>query len=136
MRFIGDTSKIATASLATTENFKDRSGGKKSETTWHNLVFRGANAENITKYAKKGSPLFISGRISVRKYTDKDGAEKTAYEIEVREFRFLGGKGTGDSAPPARESDSEAGASQPAAAPATDKRGGSAFDDVDDDIPF
>jgi single-strand DNA-binding protein len=139
-RFMTNGEAVTNVSIATSENYKDKNGEKQEKTEWHNLVFYRRLAEVAGEYLKKGSQVYIEGRIQSRKYTDKAGAEKYITEIVVNEMQMLGGKSSGggsfevvenqgqSSAAPARS----APAARPAAAPAAKGN----FDNFDDDIPF
>lgn len=83
---------VANTSLATSEK---RNGEEKTE--WHRLVFFGKVAELAKQYVTKGSKLYIEGKISYRKYTNKDGVEVNSTEIIVDQMRFLGGNKNEDS---------------------------------------
>jgi single-strand DNA-binding protein len=83
--------------LATTEKWKDRTTGEARETTeWHRVVLYRRLAEIAGDYLKKGSPVYIEGRLHTRKWQDKEGNERTTTEIEAHELKMLGGKSTGD----------------------------------------
>ncbi|NUM31651.1 MAG: single-stranded DNA-binding protein [Bacteroidetes bacterium] len=82
--------KLAKFSLATTEKFRDSKGEITEETTWHNLVVWGKQADTIEKYVKKGEKLLIEGRLTNRSYEAKDGTKKYITEIVVNEFLFAG----------------------------------------------
>lgn len=82
--------KLAKLSLATTEKFRDSKGEITEETTWHNLVVWGKQAETIEKYVKKGEKLIIEGRLTNRSYEAKDGSKKYITEIVVNEFLLAG----------------------------------------------
>ena len=88
---------VANTSLATSEK---RNGEEKTE--WHRLVFFGKVAELAKQYVTKGSKLYIEGKISYRKYTNKDGVEVNSTEIIVDQMRFLGGNKNEDSSPAPR----------------------------------
>ncbi|MCS5489974.1 single-stranded DNA-binding protein [Algoriphagus limi] len=83
-------SKIGKVSLATNETYKNQQGEKVTETTWHNLVIWGKQAELLEKYTSKGSEIAIEGKISNRSYTDKDGIKRYITEIVVHDFLFMG----------------------------------------------
>ncbi len=140
IRYLPSGDAVASLNIATTETWKDKSGEKQEKTEWHRVSMFGRLAEIAGEYLKKGSQVYIEGRIETRKYTDKDGVEKYATEIKASEMKMLGGRsmagGTSDmdSAPRASSSRSGGGAS-PASAPAKAPAGG-AFDDLEDDIPF
>ena len=82
--------KSAKFSLATNEVFKDRNGNKQKRTEWHNVVLYSPLAEIAEKYLKKGSQIFMEGKISYRAYDDKDGNKKYITEIVGRELTMLG----------------------------------------------
>jgi single-strand DNA-binding protein len=82
---------VANFSLATTEKFKDKNGNVQESTEWHNCQAWGKGAEVIEKYLKKGSKVFIEGKIKTRTY-EKDGQTRYATEINVKEFSFLDSK--------------------------------------------
>lgn len=84
-------SKIGKVSLATNETYKNQQGEKVTETTWHNLVVWGKQAELLEKYASKGSEIAIEGKITNRSYTDKEGIKRYITEIVVHDFLFIGG---------------------------------------------
>lgn len=93
VRFTAGGSAIANVSLATKSAWKDKeTGAKKEETEWHRVVFYGKVAEIIQQYAKKGSSIYVEGRLKTRKWTDKDGIEKYTTEIVADQMQLLGGK--------------------------------------------
>jgi single-strand DNA-binding protein len=98
------TSTITNISLATTESWKDKATGEKQEKTeWHRIVFFGRLAEIAGEYLKKGSQVYIEGRLQTRKWQDKEGKDRYTTEIVANEMQMLGGRnntaGTGDNAP-------------------------------------
>jgi len=128
-RYMTNGEAVTNVSLATTENFKDKSGEKQERTEWHNLVFYRRLAEIAGEYLKKGSQVYIDGRIQTRKWQDKEGNDRFTTEIIVNEMKMLGNK-------PNSSSDDEPGNSRaaPAARPAAPAAKGN-FDNFDDDIP-
>jgi single-strand DNA-binding protein len=81
--------------LATSDNYKDKEGNKVEVTDWHNIVCkRSGLSEVIEKYVKKGSKLFLSGKIKTRKYTDKEGSERYVTEVVIDEMKMLDSKGS------------------------------------------
>jgi single-strand DNA-binding protein len=132
---------VTNVSLATSENYKDKSGEKQERTEWHNLVMYRRLAEIAGEYLKKGSMIYVEGRIQNRKYQDKEGKDRYISEIVVNEMKMLGSKpGAGggsfevedERSAPAPRSAPAAAAAKPAAAPAAKGN----FDNFDDDIPF
>jgi single-strand DNA-binding protein len=147
IRYLPSGGAVANISIATTSRRKDRNSGEFiEETQWHRVTFFERLAEIVGEYVKKGTPVYVEGRLTYRKYTDKDGIEKNATDIIASEMQLLGsrqgmggnddgGSGAGYSRPPAAAPRAPAPAARqaPAAAPA---RQSSGFDDMDDDIPF
>jgi single-strand DNA-binding protein len=137
-RYMTNGEAVTNATLATSENWKDKNGEKQEKTEWHNLVFYRRLAEIAGEYLKKGAQIYVEGRIQTRKWQDKEtGKDRYTTEIIVNEMKMLGSKtGSGSfevvenqSSAPARS----APASKPAAAAPAGK---SSFDNFDDDIPF
>ena len=83
---------VGSFSLATSERKKDQSGNWADHTEWHNIVCFGATAENCQKYTKKGSQVYIEGKIQTRKWQDKEGKDRYTTEIVADVVKFLGGK--------------------------------------------
>lgn len=138
-RYMPNGEAVTNAALATSENWKDKTGEKQEKTEWHNLVFYRRLAEIAGEYLKKGSQVYIEGKLQTRKW-EKDGVTRYTTEIIVNEMTMLGGKSTGGGSfevmekPPASEQSSSSSSSAPASKrPAPAK---SNFDNFDDDIPF
>lgn len=85
-------STVANFSIATSERWKDKGGEKQERTTWHNCIVWGALTQVVQNYVVKGSKLCVQGRYESRKWTDKDGNERTAYEVNVASIELLGEK--------------------------------------------
>jgi single-strand DNA-binding protein len=136
MRYSPNGGAVANVTLATSESWKDKNTGEKKESTeWHRVVFFGKLAEIVGEYLKKGSQVYVEGRLQTRKWQDKEGKDRYTTEIVAGEMSMLGGRGdrgapadfdAGDQSPAPRESRA------PAAAGAGKSGGG----DFDDDIPF
>lgn len=133
-RFLPSGEAVCNFSIATTEKWKDKaSGEQKEQTEWHRINTFGRLAEVCGEYLRKGALVYVAGKITTRKYTDKDGVERYSTEITAREMKMLGGKGDAPTerqreatpAPAARQR--EATLSQQAV-------GGAAS--MSDDIPF
>ncbi|MGX7005437.1 single-stranded DNA-binding protein [Caballeronia sp. KNU42] len=158
-RYLPSGDAVANIRLATTDRFKDKTSGEMKELTeWHRVSFFGRLAEIVNEYLKKGSSVYIEGRIRTRKYTDQAGVEKYATEIVAEQMQMLGGRsgagggGGGDEGYSSRapaERSGGGGASRGAAAGGRPAGGGNAggasrpsapagggFDEMDDDIPF
>lgn len=91
-RYMPSGEQITSISVATTESWKDKSGNKQEQTEWHRISFFGKLAEIAGQYLKKGSQVYVEGRIKTRKYTDRDGIERYATEIIGDRMQMLGGK--------------------------------------------
>lgn len=114
---------VSNLSLATTDKYKDKSTGEiKENTEWHRIAFFGKLAEIVNQYAKKGSQIYVEGRLRTRKWTDANGVEKYSTEIIGETMQMLGGKPNGSAESATRHPQN--------AAPKTD------LGAMDDDIPF
>jgi single-strand DNA-binding protein len=96
-RYTGGGQAVANFSVATDETYKDRNGERQKRTEWHKIVVWGKQAEIAQQYLKKGSLIFIEGRIQSREWQDKEGQKRTSFEIVATNFRMLGGRGDGAS---------------------------------------
>jgi single-strand DNA-binding protein len=94
-RFTSGGQAVANFSVATDESYKDRNGERQKRTEWHKIVVWGKQAEIAQQYLKKGSLVFIEGRIQSREWQDKEGQKRTSFEIVASNFRMLGGRGDG-----------------------------------------
>jgi single-strand DNA-binding protein len=138
-RFTSGGQAVANFSLATDESYKDRNGERQKRTEWHKIVVWGKQAEIAQQYLKKGSLVFIEGRIQSREWQDKEGQKRTSFEIVATNFRMLGGRG--ESMAAGASSSAAAGASRTEdldhAGPADEPMGGGPGPDIsDEDIPF
>ena len=94
-RYTGGGQAVANFSVATDETYKDKNGERQKRTEWHKIVVWGKQAEIAQQYLKKGSLIFIEGRIQSREWQDKEGQKRTSFEIVASNFRMLGGRGDG-----------------------------------------
>ena len=142
IRYTPNGAAVANVTIATSDSWKDRQTGEQQERTeWHRVVFFNRLAEIVGEYLKKGSQIYIEGRLQTRKWQDQSGQDRYTTEIVANEMQMLGSRGAGgamgggdgfDQSRPASggaDSRRSAGGSNNAPAP-------SAFDDFDDDIPF
>jgi single-strand DNA-binding protein len=132
-RYTAGGSAVTNVRLATTDSWKDKQSGEQQERTeWHRVVFWGRLAEICAEYLRKGSQIYVEGRIQTRKWQDKDGQDRWSTEIVGNEMQMLGGRGGGQSAP----QDFDSGHSgDPGPSGASPKKA-AAVEDFDDDIPF
>jgi single-strand DNA-binding protein len=136
-RYMPDGAAITNVSVATSFQWTDKaSGEKKEETEWHRVVFRGKLAEVAGEYLKKGSQVYVEGRLRTRKWQDKEGKDRYTTEIVVNEMTMLGGKSSGAGSFEVVESKPAASASGGAAPAKAAPAAKGSFDNFDDDIPF
>lgn len=90
-RFMPNGEAVCNFSVATSEAWNDRNGQRQERTEWHNITMYRRLAEIAGQYLKKGSQVYLEGKIQSRKYQGKDGIERTAYDIIVNEMKMLGG---------------------------------------------
>ena len=137
VRYTSGGSPIANISLATSESWRDKETGDQQERTeWHRIVFFGWLAEIVSEYLRKGSKVYVEGRLQTRKWQDRDGNDRYTTEIVANEMQMLDGRGGAgeEFAGPAGQSRRQAGASPPPGQQEASPDKGGEF--VDDDIPF
>ena len=133
---------VTNLNIATSEQWKDKSGEKQERTEWHRVVLFGRQAEVAGEYLKKGRSVYIEGRLQTRKYTDKDGVEKYSTEIVADRMQLIGSARDAGSGGDAEFAGAGAGSGarrEGASSGAKPAAGGGAkknVDDFDDDIPF
>jgi len=136
-RYMTNGEAVTNATLATSENWKDKNGEKQEKTEWHNLVFYRRLAEIAGEYLKKGSQVYVEGKLQTRKWQTKEGQDRYTTEIIVNEMTMLGGKSSGSSSFEVVEKKPAASSGERAAVPAKPASAAkSSFDNFDDDIPF
>jgi single-strand DNA-binding protein len=135
IRYMPSGDAVANFSIACTESYKDKSGEKQEKTEWVRIAIFGKLEEIAGEYLKKGSSVYIEGRLQTRKWTNKEGQEQYTTEIVADRMQMLGGRGSAGEAQEPREQ-SSAPARQSAPPPKPAPSGGSGFDDLEDDIPF
>jgi single-strand DNA-binding protein len=138
VRYMPSGDAITNIRLATTETWKDKNGEKQEKTEWHRVTFYRKLAEIAGEYLKKGSQVYVEGRLETRKWQDKEGQDRYTTEIVADRMQMLGSRGGGGSFE-VQDRPASGGAqgggtgggggSKPA------KKGGD-FDDFEDDIPF
>ncbi len=124
---------IANATVATSDSWKDKQTGEQQERTeWHRVVFFSRLAEVVGEYLRKGSQVYIEGRLQTRKWQDPSGQDRYTTEIVANEMQMLGSRSQGAGAPP-----TDYNQSRPTSKPAAKRdTAPAAPDDFDDDIPF
>ncbi|WP_175958047.1 single-stranded DNA-binding protein [Burkholderia sp. BCC0405] len=166
VRYLPSGDAVANVRLATTDRYKDKaSGDYKEMTEWHRVSFFGRLAEIVSEYLKKGSSIYVEGRIRTRKWQGQDGQDRYSTEIVADQMQMLGGRnsgGRGEGGGHSGDGDFEQGTRRQPAAPASRSAagqpssnpsarppqsalppaqtqsygGGGGFDEMDDDIPF
>ncbi|VAW71798.1 Single-stranded DNA-binding protein [hydrothermal vent metagenome] len=136
MRYMPSGGAVASITIATSDQWKDKqSGEQKERTEWHNVVAFNRLAEIMGEYLKKGSQVYIEGRLQTDKWQDKEGNDRYTTKIYANEMQMLGGKGGGAGAGAGggynqNQSSAPAGGSNAAPAMSAADAG------FDDDIPF
>ncbi|HIH2753152.1 TPA: single-stranded DNA-binding protein [Burkholderia lata] len=165
VRYLPSGDAVANIRLATTDRYKDKASGEMKESTeWHRVAFFGRLAEIVSEYLKKGSSVYIEGRIRTRKWQAQDGTDRYSTEIVADQMQMLGGRNGGGGS---RDNESDegsyggggrsqgnggggqgrgnsgnggnggrAGGQPTGGAPRQPAPAGGGFDEMDDDIPF
>jgi single-strand DNA-binding protein len=143
VRYTANGGAVANITVATTEAWRDKTSGEQQEKTeWHRVVFFGRLAEIVGEYLKKGSQVYIEGRLQTRKWQGNDGQDRYTTEIVANEMQMLGGRSGGGAGGSGYNQGGQGGGAQSndyGAAPSgggSSQGGGGAPDDFDDDIPF
>jgi single-strand DNA-binding protein len=129
-RFMPNGDAVCNFSMATSENWKDKQGVKQEKTEWHNIVIYRKLAEIAGEYLKKGSQVYIEGKLQTRKWQTKEGQDRYTTEIIADSMQMLGSK---------TQNNNQGNTDyQPAEnnAPQSDKTGVDAMLDMEDNVPF
>jgi single-strand DNA-binding protein len=125
LRYTPGGAPVATANLATTEVWNDRTSGQRQEKTeWHRVIIWGKTAESLSEYLTKGKQIYVEGRLQTRSWDDKDGNKRYTTEVRADRVVLLSGAGRG------------AASADRSEAPAADDHHKEAVEITDDDIPF
>ena len=137
VRYTPAGAAVTTISVATTESWKDKEGNKQEKTEWHRVVFFSRLAEIAGEYLKKGSQVYIEGKLRTNKWQDQNGQDRYTTEILANEMQMLGGRG-GDSGSGGFGGGGQSAPSAPRANNQQQQNNNPApnFDDFDDEIPF
>ena len=143
-RYMPSGSAVTNLTLATSESWKDKQTGENQERTeWHKVAMFGKLAEIAAEYLRKGSQVYIEGKLRTRKWQDKEGKDRWTTEIVADEMHMLGGKGGGASAGAgamagagASGGSGSGGGSSSGGGRAAVNDSGAPPGDFDDDIPF
>ena len=136
VRYMPNETAVCNFSLATSSSYKDKSGEKVDQTEWHRIVMFGKVAEIAKEYLKKGSQVFIEGRLQTRKWQTKEGQDRYTTEVVAATMQMLGSKdsssGSGES-PSDFDQTKNQSSNEPTKAPSPAVE---SFDQLEDDIPF
>ena len=149
IRYTGDANngtKVATIRLATTERYRDKNNNPQEHTEWHNVVVWRGQADVVEKYVKKGTQLYIEGRLRSRSWEDQTGAKRYAIDIVADTIQLLGRRTEGQPQQggyqaPAQQSayaqpTQQPGYAQPAPTPQAAAQVNLVSNDANDDLPF
>ncbi len=134
VRYTSAGDAVANLALATSETWKDKNGEKQERTEWHRVSMFGRQAEIAGEYLKKGSSVYIEGRLQTRKWNDKDGNERYTTEIIADRMQMLGSSGGNGGSEPARQARPQEQGGYRSSAPS--KKPENHADSFEDDIPF
>lgn len=136
IRYTANGGAVANLSIATSEQWTDKQSGQKQERTeWHRVVMFGRLGEIAGEYLKKGSQVYIEGKLQTRKWQGQDGQDRYTTEIVASDMQMLGGRGGSADFGGGDSYESRPAAAKPSNAPSPAPAKGN-FDDFDDDIPF
>lgn len=148
VRYMPSGGAVANLTIATSETWKDKQSGQNQEKTeWHRVVMFNRLGEIAGEYLKKGSQVYIEGKLQTRKWQDQQGQDKYTTEIVANEMQMLGGRSGGASdfggAPaggqqyqPQQQAPAQQSKPQPTQQSPQQQNNNAGFDDFDDDIPF
>ncbi|MFP6780791.1 MAG: single-stranded DNA-binding protein [Gammaproteobacteria bacterium] len=146
VRYTAGGAAVANVTLATAESWRDKESGEQQERTeWHKIVFFSRLAEIVGEYLKKGSQVYVEGRLQTRKWQDRDGNDRYTTEIVANEMQMLGSRGGGGSSSGGPSSggfsnEGQSGGARSSSSANTNQSSSPQqeppMDDFDDDIPF
>jgi single-strand DNA-binding protein len=136
-RYSPEGAAITNVSIATTFQWKDKNTGeKREETEWHRVAFFGRLAEIAGEYLRKGSPVYVEGRLRTRKWQDKEGQDRYTTEIVAEAMQMLGSRQGMGGAPDEGNGGARAAAPARSGGAKSAKEAAPNIADMDDDIPF
>ncbi len=138
VKYLEGDKVVANLSLATTEAYNDRSGNRVEQTEWHDLELWDQQAKIAEKYLKKGSQIYVEGKIKSDKWTDEQGQNRKKMKIRVLSFTMVGGRPEGMPSTNPSSQNQPTQTSAPRQAASMSPSGGPeiSLDDADDDLPF
>jgi len=137
VRYMPSGDAIANIAVATSFKSKDKNTGEQKESTeWHRISFFGRLAEIVGQYLKKGSTVYVEGRLQTRKYTDKDGIERYATDIIAEQMQMLGGRQEGGEQQERQSPQPDREQLRNRQVAVANRKPAPNFSDMDSDIPF
>lgn len=141
VRYTAAGAAVANVTLATAESWRDKESGEQQERTeWHRIVFFSRLAEIVGEYLKKGSQVYVEGRLQTRKWQDRDGNDRYTTEIVANEMQMLGSRGGGGPSSGGLSNEGQSGDARSSSSANTNQSSSPQqeppVDDFDDDIPF
>ena len=131
VKYLEGEKVVANLRLATTESYKDRNGNRVDQTEWHDLEMWDGQAKIAEQYLRKGSQIYVEGKIKSDTWQDENGQNRKRMRIRVNSFTMLGGKPEGNNPSPSPMNNPQ---SKPAPAPSN--AGNKPLDEGEDDLPF
>tara|TARA_R110002111_G_scaffold184518_2_gene250369 strand:- start:493 stop:930 length:438 start_codon:yes stop_codon:yes gene_type:complete len=127
VRHLENGASVANFSIATSETYKDKNGNRQEQTEWHNVVLWRGLAQIAEKYLKKGSQIYVEGKLRTRSWQDKDGNTRYTTEVVGDQMTMLGGRSSGGNDAPTSSTSNE---------PTKDSGSANISSDDEDDLPF
>jgi single-strand DNA-binding protein len=137
LRFMPNGDAVCNFSIATTDSWKDKAGEKQERTEWHNIVMYRKLAEIAGEYLKKGSSIYVEGRLQTRKWQTKEGQDRYTTEVIADSMQMLGGRSSASQSDKQSDENFSQGSSPVKnQANTTNESSPTSFDEFEDDIPF
>lgn len=137
LRFMPNGDAVCNFSIATTDSWKDKAGEKQERTEWHNIVMYRKLAEIAGEYLKKGSSIYVEGRLQTRKWQTKEGQDRYTTEVIADSMQMLGGRNSAVQSDKSSDENFNQGSSPiKNQANTSNESSPTSFDEFEDDIPF
>ena len=137
LRFMPNGDAVCNFSIATTDSWKDKAGEKQERTEWHNIVMYRKLAEIAGEYLKKGSSIYVEGRLQTRKWQTKEGQDRYTTEVIADSMQMLGGRSSASQGDKSSDENFSQGSSPVKNQVNTSNESSpTSFDEFEDDIPF
>ncbi len=137
LRFMPNGDAVCNFSIATTDSWKDKAGEKQERTEWHNIVMYRKLAEIAGEYLKKGSSIYVEGRLQTRKWQTKEGQDRYTTEVIADSMQMLGGRSSASQSDKSSDDNFSQGSSEVKnQANTSNESSPTSFDEFEDDIPF